>query len=131
MARITANQLSGLGDSFFRVAQSVGDYRIENRGNLTKAENQRIKELHWELLNYADEFYTTSAKLVINDIRESIERITGITEKINRSYNKLKNFQKAVDIATGVVKLAGAVFSKNPVTIDNAISELEDILKKK
>ena len=131
MARLTSNQLTGLGDSFLRIAQSVGEYRIENRSSLGKAENQRIKELHWELLNYADQFYTTAAKLVIGDIADSLARIAGITDNIKRSYKKLKNFQKAIDIAAAVVKLGSSVFTKNPVTINHAIDDLEEIIKKK
>jgi hypothetical protein len=131
MARLTSNQLTELGDCFLRIAQSVGDYRIENRANLSKAENQRVKELHRELLDYSDEFYTTAARLVIDDIKRSMEKIVTITQNINRSYKKLKDFQKAIDIAAAAVKLAGSVLTKNPVTINNAINDLEEIIKKK
>ena len=131
MGRVNSSQLSRLGDCFLQIAQSVGDYRVENRVNLTRAENKRIKELHWELLNQADGFYTTAARLVLSDIQGSLEKIADITENIRRSYKKLKNFQKAIDIATAAVKLANSFFSINPVTIDHAITELQEIIKKK
>ena len=127
MPTLKPGELATLGDHFLALAQSVGNYRMDNRSLLSRVENQQIKDLHWTLLNYADDFYTTSAKLVMDDIQPSLERIGQITARINRSYRRLQHFQKAIDIATAAVTLAASIFSKNPVRITEAIYEFIDV----
>ena len=131
MAKLTSSQLTELGDQFLAIAQAVGNYRMENRPLLTRVQNQQVKELHLDLLNYADDFFTGSVKLVMNDIQDSLDRINGITVNINKTYKKLDDFQKAIDIAAAAVTVAASIFSKNPVAIDKAISDLNETIRKK
>src|SRR5687767_12358800 len=113
MAKLSTGQLSTLGDNFLKMAQSVGEYRIENRATLTKKQNREIKDVHRRLLDYADHFYTTSAKLLIDDVAGSLDRIRNITEMVKRTFKRLKNFQKAIDIAGAIARIGAAIFSKN------------------
>lgn len=131
MPKLTSAQLTILGDQYLAIAQAVGNYRMENRTLLSKSQNQKIKELHWSLLNYADDFFTGSAKLVMDDIKNSLDRVREITVDINKTYRKLQNFQKAIDIAASAVTVAAAIFSKNPIAIYNAIKDLEEAVNKK
>ncbi len=123
MSKLSARHLTELGDCFLAIAQSVGNYRMENRILLSKSQNQLIKDLHWSLLNYADDFYTTSAKLVMDEVQESLYRIKQVSTKINTTYQRLKNFQKAIDIAAAAITLGASIFSKNPMAINDAITK--------
>lgn len=130
MGKLSTGQLSLLGDSFLKMAQAVGEYRIENRAILTRKQNQEIREIHHTLLNYADDFYTTSAKLMIDDVAASLDRIRDITEKAKRTYNRLKNFQKAIDVAGAIVRIGAAILTKNLLAINEAIESFEKEIKK-
>ncbi|HWJ28436.1 MAG TPA: hypothetical protein VNS32_17955 [Flavisolibacter sp.] len=126
MSQLTSQQLSQLGDNFLVFAQAVGNYRIENSGTLTKAQNQQIKDFHWTLLNYADDLFTTSAKVIVNDVQSSLDTIKNVTSQINQTYHNLTKVQKAINVAAAGVTLGAAIFSKNPQAIGDAISELLD-----
>lgn len=130
MANLTSKQLTELGDSFLSFAQSVGNYRMENRATLTRSQNQEIKELHHSLLDHADELFTTSAKLIMTEVRDSLDTIKKITGEIANDYNKLKKIQMAIDVAAAGVTLAAALFSKNPKEILTAVSGLVESWKK-
>ena len=129
MPRILSAQMTELGDDFLALAQAVGNYRMENRPMLSKSQNLQIKDLHWTLLSYADDFYTGSVKLVMDEIQSSLARIREISININKTIKKLQNFQKAIDIAAAAVTLASAIFSKNPVAINKAIEAFEKSIK--
>lgn len=124
MPTLTAEQLTSLGDSFLAFAQAVGNYRMEHRSSLSKSENKKIRDLHWELLEYADRFYTNAAKGVIYDVENSLKQIRNVTGQINKTYQRLESIQKAIDIAAAGITLAAAIFKKDPLAADGALSDL-------
>ena len=125
MPKLRSEELAMMGDMYLSLAQAVGRYRMENRPDLTKTQNQQIRELHLALLGFADDFYNTAAALVLDDIKPSLERLQDITDKVNRTYHRLKSFQKAIDIAGAGISLANAFFTKNLLRINEAINEFE------
>ena len=130
MPQLNSRQIKELGDGFLAFAQAVGNYRMENAGSLTPSQHQQIRDFHWTLLNYADDLYTTSAILVMNEVKASLDSIRQVTAEINKTYQKLKAVQKAIDVATAGVTLGAAIFSKNPQAIADAIQELAEAWKK-
>ena len=124
MQRITSQQLTKLGDCYLAFAQAVGNYRIENRASITRAQNQKMSDFHWTLLNYADDLYTTSARLVINDVQSSLDTIGNVTNEISQTYQNLRRIQKAINVAAAGVTLGAAIFSRNPQAITYGISGL-------
>lgn len=126
MPRLTSRQLTELADRFLTFAQAVGDYRIYNRAALSRGQNQQIKDLHWTLLNYADDLYVTSARLIIHDVQSSLDTIKDVTDQINRTYKNLRRVQKAINVAAAGVTLGAAIFSKNPQAIVDGVFELVD-----
>lgn len=130
MTTLIATQLTQLGDNFLLFAQAVGNYRYVNSGKLTDAQNKKIKEAHWTLLNYADEFYTASAKVIINDVEGSLKIIETVTKEINETYQFLTKIQKALDVAATGIKLASSFFSNDPGKIADVITDLVAAWKK-
>ena len=128
MAQLTAQQANELADNFLAMAQEIGEYRYQHIANLSETQNQRIKELHSKALDYADEFYTLSATLVMNDIQTSLDKIHDITTQIKATYKQLQNVQKAIDIAASIVTLAASIVSKNPQEIADSLNGLVDTL---
>ncbi|TAI48124.1 hypothetical protein [Flagellimonas allohymeniacidonis] len=125
MARLTSKQINELANTFLTLAQSIGDYRMNNFDTLTKAQNRKLRESHRRILNYSDDFYTISATLVMNDVEDSLARIAKITEEITKTYKSLQNVQKAINIAASVVTVGASIFSKSPLAILDALGKLE------
>ncbi|WP_316828410.1 hypothetical protein [Pedobacter miscanthi] len=127
MANLTSQQVNQLAGNFLALAQSIGDYRYKNFEKLSKSNYQKIKELHLTILNYADNLYTISAILVMDDVKESLTSINHITTQINETYKTLQSVQKAINIATSIINLGAAIISKSPLKIANSINDLQAV----
>ena len=123
MQQLTPEQLTSLGHSFLACAQAVGNYRYAKK--IPAESNKKLSDLQWTLLNYSDDFYTASARIILTEAKASLSIIKSITRDINESYHRIRNVQKAIDIATAATTLAAALFSKNLLAIDDAISNLK------
>ena len=119
---LTSEQLKALGHSYLACAQAVGKYRYTKK--LSSEVNKRLSDLQWTLLNYSDDFYTSSASILMKDVKKSLGLVKQITEEINESYHRIRNVQKAIDVATSAITLAAALFSKNLIAIDGALADL-------
>lgn len=126
MAKLTAQQANELANNFLALAQAIGDYRYQNFDNLSKPQNQKIRDLHWSILNYADDLYTLSATLVMDDVQASLASISSVTSQIKATYKTLQNVQKAINVAATVVTLGASILSKNPQAIADSIGGLVD-----
>lgn len=121
-ATLTPEQLTTLGQNYLACAQAVGHYRYTKK--LGRDDNKRLSDLQWTLLNYSDDFYTASATIIMNDVKKSLSIIRQVTREINETYNRIRNVQKAIDVATSAITLAAALFSKNPLAINDALNDL-------
>ena len=124
MAKLTAQQANELANNFLGLAQAIGYYRYQNFDTLTKQQNQKIRDLHWSILNYADDLYTLSATLVMDNVQTSLTSIGAVTTKIQSTYKTLQDVQKAINVAASVVTLGGSILSKNPQAIADSIRGL-------
>ena len=124
MATLTSSQLTALADNFLLFAQAVGNYRYVNSGKLNDAQNTLIKNAHYQLLDFADDLYTASAKVSIDDADGALKTIEDITQQMNDTYQFLAKVQKAIDVATAGLNLGTALFSKDPQAIATAVSGL-------
>lgn len=124
MGKLNAEQVKQLADEFLLMANALGNYRYENYQNLEEAENERLKEIHFETLMYITELYTKAAVLVLDDVKKSLEQVRTITSRTEKLYDKLTNVQKVIDRATDVTRLAVAFLSLDTDNISATIQEL-------
>ena len=129
MAQLTAIQANKLADNFLAMANEIGEYRYHNIQKLSASQNQEIGDLHSKALDYADEFYTLSATLVLDDVQASLEKIDGVTAEIKATYKQLQDVQKVINVAASVVTLGAAIINKNPQSIAEALDGLLDTWK--
>lgn len=127
MAKLTARQANELANNFLGLAQAIGDFRYCTI--LPKPQNQKIKDLHWSVLNYADDLYTLSATLVMDDVDKSLSTIAAITTEIQATYKTLQNVQKAINVASSIVTLGSSILSTNLQAIKEALSDLVSVWK--
>ncbi|HET7732954.1 MAG TPA: hypothetical protein VFK73_03870 [Paludibacter sp.] len=124
MTILTPEQVNQLAIRFLKVAQEVGSYRQQQFGKLTITERIEMKNLEFKILAYSNELYTLSDTLVIIDEQTLHTVINRVTADIQTNYKTLKSTQKAIDIATSVSTLGGAIISQNIQSIVESISGL-------
>jgi hypothetical protein len=130
MPQLTAEQLTELGKTFLSFANAVDEYRMENQGQLSAGQNKTLKDLHKELCRYSDDFFASSTIALGSEVETSLQTVKEITKQIGATYNKLKNVQKAIDLAAAGVALGAAIFSRSPEGVKEAVAGLVETVKK-
>lgn len=123
-SELTASQITELARQFEKTAQIIHTYREENFTDFSLQENDELRELHYQILNAADELYTTSARIVVQDVSSALTEIKEITEDIKDSFEHIRNIQKVLNVAAAVATLVSSLLTKDPQTIAEAISNL-------
>jgi hypothetical protein len=126
MANLTPQQVNELAKQFSAMGKALEDYKRQNFDLLSKQQLGRIKELHGSILKYADDLFTMSAVLVMEDIQSSLTAVNEVTTYMISTYQKLRNIQKAIDIAAAIVNLGKSIVERNPSEILKALGSLSD-----
>jgi hypothetical protein len=67
---------------------------------------------------------------VLDEVQIPLSSIEDLTNQMKITLQTLRDVQKAIDIATSVVNLGGAIFSSDPKAMAVALSNLSDQLNK-
>ena len=129
MANLTSQEVNELANYLLAMAKSISDYRIKNFNTLSPPENQKIKDLNDAILNYADQLYTMSAILVLDDVATALSTINEVTNKMQATYTKLLDVQKAINIAASVVALGESIVKLDPNAVKASIGGIINTLK--
>jgi hypothetical protein len=124
MAQLTSQQSAVLAENFLELAEAVGNYRMEHWETLSDEERKEMKAYQYSLLNYSDEMSTNAARLVMNDIEDSLDTLRDVTQQIKKDYGKLQKIHKVIHIAAASVALGAAIFSKQPQAIQHSMKNL-------
>lgn len=127
MAQLTPQQANILANDFLALSQAVGQYRYMYNNVLHQPDKQMLSDIHWSLLNYANDLFTFSAVIVLGDVQNELASIASITQRMANNYKKIKNVQKAIEIASVLVNLGGALMSGNPIAIINTVAQINII----
>ena len=131
MANLNAEQVNKLGDHFFAMAQSIGEYRMKHKLTLSEDDKLILQVSYRRTIDYSDDLYTISATLVMDDVENSLAEIELITIDINIKYKTLKDIQQVINIATSVVTLGASIFSLNAQAIIDSMNNLKIALEVK
>lgn len=127
MAKLTSQQANDLAGNFLGLAQAIGDFRYTNWSALSKAENQRLGNLQWSILNYGEDILAFSTTLVMDEVQASLAQITTITSQIKGTIHTLQNIQKGISVAAAIVTLGAAIISRNPQSIADSLIEIVEV----
>jgi hypothetical protein len=129
--KLAAPQVTELANYFTAISRAIGEFcEAKNLTHeISPEDNERLSEIQWELSNDADEFYTESAGLVMEDVASALATIKDVTTQIQSTYKALKDIQRAIYIAATAITLCTAILSQNPKTIVSAIQGLSDCWK--
>ena len=124
MAKLTSQQANELANYFLAMAVSVGDYRYQNFDSISMQENKEIKESLEFIRKCADDLFTLSATLVMDDVQTLLTTIGEVTNQMKSTYKTLQDVQKAINMAASIVTLGKAILAKNPQQIADATGNL-------
>ncbi len=127
MEKITPQQVTELANCFLAMGKTLGDFRHQNFDRLSKQQNEQLENLTIQILNFANDKFTLSSVLVMDDINTALDSINTLTSQMNSTINKLKEIQNVIDLATSIVNLGNAILDKDPGAI---LAILEKLNKK-
>jgi hypothetical protein len=114
---LTDDQMQALAQAFHDIASEVSQVRIDAITAGAALSDPRIVHLQGiisALLNTSTSLALQDANLTLEDADEVVNQITQATAAADKALHKLANIDKAVNIASSVIVLAGAITTKNP-----------------
>ncbi|MEO8767864.1 MAG: hypothetical protein ABI363_05940 [Nitrosospira sp.] len=126
MDKFTADDVYELGNLFRDAAIALGDWRIKNRDGLSRMQWEELDEREITLLNTASSICTSAVGLILEDSQATRARLESSVKSAKSAMHRIAIFKQALDLASALVLLAGAVTSGNVAVIPAAIVALED-----
>lgn len=124
--KLTPDDAFQLGNRFRDTAIALGDWRIRNLSCLSKEQWDELDEREVMLLNIASSIYTAAVGTILEDSREALTRLQSSVESAKSAIKHIATLKQALDLASALVLLAGAVYSGNAAAIPGAIVALDD-----
>ena len=129
MANLTSEQANRLSDDFFYLSMAITDFRNENWEQLTLEENKELSDMQGAILRLGEDILAFSTTLVMNEVVESLAKISAITEEIQGTIKTLVTIQKGINTAAAVLILGEAILKRDPEEVGNSIKGLVGIWK--
>jgi hypothetical protein len=126
MDKLSSDDAFELGNQFRDAAIALGGWRIKNRASLSKTEWEELDDREITLLNTASSIYTSAIGLILADTQAALARLQSSVKSAKSAIKRITGFKQALDLASALVLLAGAVYSGNAAIIPAAIVALED-----
>jgi hypothetical protein len=129
MSKLTSEETFELGNRVRDAAIALGDWRIEHRSGLSRLQWDELDDKEITLLNIASSIYTSAIGMVLDDSHTSLSRLQSGVKQAESAIQRIKSFKQALDLASGLVLLAGAIASGNVAEIPAAVVALEDAIE--
>jgi hypothetical protein len=129
MDMLSSDDVFEVANLFRDAAITLGDWRIKNRASLSKAEWEELDNREITLLNTASSLYTSAIGLILADSQTALVRLQSSVKNAKSAMKHITAFKQALDLASALVLLAGAVYSGNAAIIPAAIIALEDAVE--
>ena len=124
MANLTSKQANQLSDDFFFLSMAIADFRYEHWDRLTLDENRELSEKQNAILRCGEDILAFSTTLVMDEVTESLAKISLITTEIKGTIKRLESIQKGLDAASAILGLGASILKRDPMAIGNAIKDL-------
>jgi hypothetical protein len=120
---LSDDQMQALAQDFHDIAMEVGQVRLDAVAAGSALTDPRIVHLQGfvsALMNVATSFALQDANLTLDNADQAVNQISLATKAADKALDKLKDIDKAVNIASSVIVLAGAITTKSPGQIISA-----------
>ena len=115
--------MQALAQSFHDIAFEIAQVRLNAISAGAKLTDPQIVQLQgnvFSLQNTASSFALQSANLTLDNADQAVAEISAATQTADHALDKLKDIDKAVNIASSVIVLAMAITTKDMGQIANA-----------
>jgi hypothetical protein len=113
---LSDDQMQTLAQWFHDIAVEVGQVRLDAISAGSKLTDPFIVQLQgyvYSLMNTAAGYALKDANLTLNDVDTAVSEISVATKAADHALDKLKNLDKAINIASSVIVLAMAISTKD------------------
>jgi hypothetical protein len=113
---LTDDQMQALAQSFHDIAFEIGQVRLDAISGGSKLTDPSIVQLQgyvYSLMNTAANFALQAANLTLANADQAVNEISLATKAADGALDKLKDVDKAVQIASSVIVLAMAISTKD------------------
>src|SRR5687768_13884104 len=115
-----------LGNQFREAAIALGDWRLRNRAGLSKAQWEELDDQEIALLNTASGIFTSAIGAILTDSQPALAGLKSSVKSARSAIKHITGFKEALDLASALLLLAGAVYSGNAAIIPAGIVALQD-----
>lgn len=124
MSKLTADEVRVLSRAFRDLSIEIGNYLDRHFLGLSPGSTAKLEELQSTLLTLAQIVGARSLALRLDEADASLKALTRATGGAKRAIRRLDNVREVIKIATGAVRLAGAVMSGDTGAIGKSIKVL-------
>jgi hypothetical protein len=124
---LTDDQMQAMAQSFHDIAVAIAQIRLDaiTAGHvLTEPAIVQLQGLVFSLLNSSSSLALQSANLTLANADQAVAEISVATRTADHALDKLKDINKAINIASSVVVLAMAISTKDMGQIANAANSV-------
>jgi hypothetical protein len=126
MDKLSPDDAFELGNQFREAAIALGDWRLKNRASLSKAQWEELDDQEIELLNTASGIFTSAIGAILTDSQTALAGLKSSIKCAKSAIKHITAFKEALDLASALVLLAGAVYSGNAAIIPAGMVALQD-----
>ncbi|PZX55365.1 hypothetical protein LV84_02503 [Algoriphagus ratkowskyi] len=129
MANLTSDQAIRLSDNFYYLSSSMLDFRVANWEKLSDDDIKELSDIQYSLLSFGENILALSTTLIMDEVVDSLGKINTITQEIKDSIKDLKNIQKGLNVATGILILGAMIINRDPQGIGSSLKDLFELWK--
>ena len=126
---MTPNLIDALADQALKLKIAVGEFRNTLFDTLTQAQRDGLRTLANQLGDEVDHLTAVAIRLSLDDLKDALSHLTGITAGVNDAVAHLGDVRKVLTVATSLVGLGAAIASKDPGTVLAALNDTVTAVK--
>lgn len=126
---MTPNLIDALADQALKLKIAVGEFRNTFFDTLTQAQRDGLRTLANQLGDEVDHLTAVAIRLSLDDLKDALSHLTGITAGVNDAVAHLGDVRKVLTVATSLVGLGAAIASKDPGTVLAALNDTVTAVK--
>ena len=129
MADLTTAQLTELADNYQSMAKQLMQYKLSHLAEFNSVQVQDMTTRVSLLLHNSNLLTALSTFQAVQDLKPHLASIKQSTADLQKTLDKIKKVQEAIDIATIVVNLGSALVTQNFNKIAEHAAELAAAVK--
>ncbi|RRA50479.1 hypothetical protein [Acidipila sp. EB88] len=117
----SAAQCGDLAQQFHDLASLIGNYRLNQYGTLTVAQQYQLQNQQMQCLQYSSSFITQGLSLEQTTLTATLKAIKNATTQARNAIAANGTVDKTLQIITSLAVLGASIYSMNPSAIQSGI----------